>query len=92
MALEKIKNELWFREDLYPDVAQLVKISKVLFSKITKDKKGKVLQDLLIANTTRFGKMLALDGAIQFTEADEKYYQEPLVHCALFSHPNPKKV
>ena len=92
MALEKIHNEWWFREELYPDVAQLIKVSKVLFQKTTKDKKGKVLQELLIADTPRFGKMLALDGAIQFTEADEKYYQEPLAHCALFSHPNPKTV
>lgn len=92
MALEKIKNELWFKEDLYPDVAQLIKVSKVLHKKTTKDRKGKVLQELLILDTPRFGKMLTLDGAIQITEADEKYYQEPLAHCTLFSHPNPKNV
>lgn len=92
MALEKIKNELWFKEELYSDVVQAIKISKVLFHKITKDKKGKTLQDLLIVDTFRFGKMLVLDGAIQFTEADEKYYQEPLTHCAMFSHPLPKNV
>ncbi len=92
MAVERIKNELWFREDLFPDVSQLIKISKVLFKKTTKDKTGKKLQELLILDTLRFGKMLTLDGAVQFTEADEKYYQEPLTHCALFSHPNPQKV
>ncbi len=90
--LEKINNELWFREELYPDVAQLIKISKILFQKTTKDKKKKTLQELLIADTPRFGKMLVLDGVVQFTEADEKYYQEPLAHCALFSHPNPRYV
>ncbi len=92
MALEKRKNELWFREELYPDIVQSVKVSKVLFQKTTKNKQGETLQKLLILDTPRFGKMLTLDGAIQFTEADEKYYQEPLAHCALFSHPNPKNV
>lgn len=92
MALEKIKNELWFREELYPDFNQTIKISKVLFQKISKDKKGKILQRILIAHTPRFGKLLALDGIIQTTDLDEKYYHEPLVHCALFSHPNPKKI
>lgn len=92
MALEKNKNEIWFKEDLFPDVSQMIKVSKVLFHKVTKDKKGKKLQDLYILDTPRFGKMLTLDGAVQLTEADEKYYHEPLAHCALFSHPNPKSV
>lgn len=92
MALEKINNELWFKEELFPDVAQMIKVSKVLARRKTKDSKGKFLQDLLVLDTQRFGKMLVLDGIVQFTEADEKYYQEPLVHCALFSHPNPKNV
>ncbi|HUV81004.1 MAG TPA: polyamine aminopropyltransferase [Patescibacteria group bacterium] len=92
MALEKIKNEIWFREELFPDVAQSIKVSKVLFHKTTKDKKGKKLQELLILDTPRFGKILTLDGSVQLTEADEKYYHEPLAHCSLFSHPNPKNV
>ena len=92
MALDRIKNELWFREDLFPDVSQLIKVSKVLFKKITKDKTGKKLQELFILDTPRFGKMLTLDGAVQLTEADEKYYHEPLAHCAIFSHPNPKNI
>lgn len=92
MALEKIKNELWFREELYPNFAQLVKVSKVIVEKITKDKRGKALQKFLILKTSRFGKMLVLDEIIQLSEADEKYYHEPLVHCAFFSHPNPKNI
>ncbi len=73
MPLEKNKNELWFREELFPDVAQSIKVSKVLCRKITKDARGKKLQELLILDTPRFGKMLTLDGAVQLTEADEKY-------------------
>ncbi|MBT9169457.1 MAG: Polyamine aminopropyltransferase [Syntrophomonadaceae bacterium] len=92
MVLEKIKNELWFREKLYSDVAQSVKVAKVLVQRITRDREGKPLQKLLILDTPRFGKMLILDGTVQLTETDEKYYHEPLAHCALFSHVNPKDV
>ena len=92
MALEKIKNELWFREELYPNFSQALKVSKVLFSKISRDKKGKTIQKILIFDNLRFGRVLALDNIVQFTELDEKYYHEPLVHCSLFSHPNPNHI
>ncbi len=92
MALEKKKNEYWFKEELYSDYSQSIKVSKILAKKITKNKKGKKLQELLILDTPRFGKMLTLDGAVQLTEVDEKYYHEPLTHCALFSHPDPKNI
>lgn len=92
MSLKKIKNEYWFEEGLYPDYVQSIKVSKVLVKKITKDKKGKILQNLLILETPRFGKMLVLDDIVQLTEVDEKYYHEPLAHCAIFSHPNPKNI
>jgi len=92
MALEKIKNESWFREELYSDFAQTVKVSKILLKKISRDRRRKPLQKILILDTQRFGKMLVLDNIIQFTELDEKYYHEPLVHCSLFSHPNPKHI
>lgn len=92
MALEKIKNEYWFREELYSDYVQAFKVSKILVKKITKNKKGKKLQELLILETPRFGKILTLDETVQLTEVDEKYYHEPLTHCALFSHPNPQNI
>ena len=92
MALEKIKNQYWFREELYSDYAQTFKVSKILARKTTRDRKGKALQKLLILETSRFGKMLALDDIVQLTEVDEKYYHEPLAHCALFTHPDPKNV
>lgn len=92
MALEKIKNQYWFKEELYPDYAQTFKVSKILAKKTTKDRKGKTLQKLFILETPRFGKMLVLDDIVQLTEVDEKYYHEPLAHCALFTHPDPKNV
>ncbi|MBU0569237.1 spermidine synthase, partial [Patescibacteria group bacterium] len=92
MALEKKKNGLWFSEELYPDFIQSIKVSKIIFKETSKDRKGKDLQKILVLDTPRCGKMLTLDGIVQFTELDEKYYHEPLVHCALLSHPNPKNV
>lgn len=92
MALKKIKNDLWFCEDLFGDVSQLIRVEKVLFKKTTRGDNGEKLQELLILKTHRFGKMLSLDGIVQLTQADEKYYHEPFAHCALFFHPNPKKI
>lgn len=92
MALKRIKNEIWFYEELYPDVSQGVKVSKTIARETTRNKSGKPLQKLLILDTPRFGKMLVLDNVIQTTEADEKYYHEPLAHCPLLSHANPQKI
>ena len=86
MPLERNKKGLWFKEELYPDFSQQILVSKVLVHKKTR------FQDLYILETPRFGQLLVLDGVFQTTEADEKYYHEPLVHVALFSHPNPKSV
>ena len=38
-----------------------------------------------------FGRVLALDGIIQFSQSDEHIYHEMIVHPTLLSHPNPKK-
>jgi|Deesub1362A_J573_1020465.scaffolds.fasta_scaffold00606_6 spermidine synthase len=50
------------------------------------------LQKIEVYQTTSFGKMLVIDGKIQLTEFDEKFYHEMLVHVPMFVHPNPKKV
>ncbi len=42
--------------------------------------------------STSLGKMLVIDGKIQFSEADEKFYHEMLVHVPMLLHPNPKKI
>ncbi len=49
-------------------------------------------QRMEIYETENSGKMLVLDGAIQFVEAWERTYHEILVHPAMLAHPNPKKV
>ncbi|KAI9212297.1 hypothetical protein DS838_002829 [Geotrichum bryndzae] len=47
---------------------------------------------VLVFESTDYGNVLVLDGAIQATERDEFAYQEMIAHLALNSHPDPKKV
>jgi spermidine synthase len=49
-------------------------------------------QDLLIADTTTYGRSLFLDELIQSTQADEALYHEPFVHPALVIHGAPRDV
>ncbi len=49
-------------------------------------------QELLIAETSAYGRTLFLDGLVQSAEADEPLYHEPLVHPALVLHGGPRRV
>lgn len=49
-------------------------------------------QELLIAETSAYGRTLFLDGLVQSAEADEALYHEPLVHPALVIHGAPRRV
>lgn len=49
-------------------------------------------QELLIAETSAYGRTLFLDGLVQSAEADEALYHEPLVHPALVMHGAPRRV
>eukprot|EP00560_Eucampia_antarctica_P006569 CAMPEP_0197830806 /NCGR_PEP_ID=MMETSP1437-20131217/7412_1 /TAXON_ID=49252 ORGANISM="Eucampia antarctica, Strain CCMP1452" /NCGR_SAMPLE_ID=MMETSP1437 /ASSEMBLY_ACC=CAM_ASM_001096 /LENGTH=261 /DNA_ID=CAMNT_0043433423 /DNA_START=166 /DNA_END=947 /DNA_ORIENTATION=- len=49
-------------------------------------------QDILIFDSTDYGRVLVLDGVINLTERDEFTYQEMMAHVPLFSHPNPENV
>jgi len=49
-------------------------------------------QKIEIYETDGSGKMLVIDGAIQFLEKWEKMYHEILVHPVLLAHNNPKNV
>eukprot|EP00871_Galdieria_phlegrea_P001175 jgi/Galph1/2058/GphlegSOOS_G741.1 len=81
-------DEHWFTERcvLWPGQAQSLQVENVLFS-------GKSdFQDILIFESTTYGRVLVLDGVIQVTERDEFAYQEMIVHLPLFCHPCPKRV
>lgn len=78
----------WFSEtsELWPGRALSLEITERLYSARSK------YQQIDVYQTKCCGKMLALDGIIQFTESDEFAYQEMLTHLAMFAHPNPLKV
>lgn len=48
------------------------------------------MQDIEIAETTDFGKVMRIDGAMMTSEKDEFFYHECLVHPAAISHPEPR--
>ena len=70
----------WYSETLHPDWQQRFPMTREIY----RQKTG--LQELLIFETPRFGRVLALDGAVQTTEGDEFIYHEMLVHVPMFSH------
>lgn len=80
----------WFLETPFPGVRRckrdLFFIQKEILRKKTK------FQEVFIFSTPGFGKMLALDGIIQFSQLDEANYHETMAHTSLLSHPSPKKV
>ncbi|KAI9823706.1 MAG: putrescine aminopropyltransferase [Sarea resinae] len=78
----------WFREisEMWPGQAMTLKVNRVLHHEKSK------YQDVLIFESSDYGKVLVLDNVIQCTERDEFAYQEMITHLAMNSHPNPKKV
>jgi len=70
----------WFSETLYPDFQQRFEVSEILYRTETD------IQDLVIFENPRFGRVLALDGIIQTTERDEFCYHEMLAHVPIFAH------
>ncbi|MCU0838721.1 MAG: polyamine aminopropyltransferase [Rhodospirillales bacterium] len=81
----------WFEEKLYVDLvphryAQRLAMTEVLCRERT------AFQELLIFDNPRFGRVLALDGILQTTEADECIYHEMLVHVPLLAHGTARRV
>ena len=49
-------------------------------------------QDVVLFESPRLGRVLALDGIVQMTDLDTYVYHEMLAHPVLFTHPNPRHV
>mmetsp|Transcript_8961 Transcript_8961/g.13470 ORF Transcript_8961/g.13470 Transcript_8961/m.13470 type:complete len:314 (-) Transcript_8961:175-1116(-) len=88
-ASELIKDN-WFSETestLWPGQKFALKVEEVLFNAKSD------FQDILLFQSTHYGRVLVLDGVIQLTERDEFAYQEMMVHVPLFGLSRaPKKV
>ncbi|KAJ6822480.1 spermine synthase-like isoform X1 [Iris pallida] len=77
---------LYYNNPMWPGEAHSMKVEKILY-------KGKSeYQEILVFESSIYGKVLALDGIIQLTEKDECAYQEMITHLPLCSIPSPKKV
>ena len=76
----------WFTETLHPEVAQRLRIDEIAFQSRTG------LQDLVIFDNARFGRVLTLDGVVQLTTFDEFVYHEMLVHVPLLAHGAARRV
>ena len=83
---DKRTNELWVSERQSDNMILSLRASAVLLNEKSP------YQDILVAETKEYGRIMLLDGAIQITERDEFCYSEMMAHVALCSHPNPKKV
>ncbi|MBL4907588.1 MAG: polyamine aminopropyltransferase, partial [Sneathiella sp.] len=75
-----------FDEDLHSGVNLALEVGEVHY----RDKTG--LQDLIIFENNRFGRVMSLDGAIQTTENDEFIYHEMFVHVPILAHGSVKRV
>src|SRR5260370_12324165 len=80
------KNSKWFHERLGPSEWHVHEVKTVLFSEQTP------FQHIEIVELADYGRSLILDGKVQSTQADEFIYHEVLVHPALLTHPDPKRV
>jgi spermidine synthase len=85
LQAEQTENK-WYEETLYPEWQQRLRIDRQLNEEST------ALQDLMIFENDRFGRVLALDGIIQTTEADEFVYHEMMAHIPIIAHGNVEKV
>lgn len=78
----------WFAETetMWPGQQLCLEVKEVLYHEKSE------YQDILVFDSTNYGRVLVLDGVIQLTERDEAAYQEMITHIPLFAHPNPKRV
>ena len=70
----------WFDETLHPEFRQGLSMDRVRY-RDTSD-----LQDLVIFDNARFGRVMCLDGVVQTTEGDEFVYHEMMAHVPILAH------
>lgn len=85
-AADDARKEVYFNNPMWPGEAHSLKVEKILYE-------GKSeYQEVLVFQSSAYGKVLVLDGIVQLTEKDECAYQEMITHLPLCSIPSPKKV
>lgn len=78
----------WYteRSPMWPGQAFSFKVKRTLLQKRSQ------YQNIEVFESTNHGKVLVLDGAIQFSEWDEASYQEMITFLPVNAHPRPRKV
>ncbi len=82
----KRNNELWLSEYSTDNLKLSMRVKDLLHVEKTE------YQDLLIADTHDYGRIMMLDGAYQLTERDEFTYSEMMAHVPICAHKNPENV
>lgn len=80
------KEHKWFIEQTSPVTAHMIAVKEYIVNRQTR------FQQVEIADTPFFGRILILDGKIQSAENDEYIYHDALVHPAMLIHPQPRRV
>ncbi|XP_011076013.1 spermine synthase [Sesamum indicum] len=83
---DKTVKEVYFNNPMWPGETHSLKVEKILF------KEKSLYQEVLVFQSTAYGKVLVLDGIVQLTEKDECAYQEMIAHLPLCSIEAPKNV
>lgn len=78
--------EVWAYERQTPNLKIGLRVKEILRHEQTP------YQELLVADTLEFGRVLFLDDCIMFTEKDEFFYHEMITHVPLCAHSDPRSV
>ncbi len=78
--------ELWYSEEHTPDVSLSIRIDRQVYTGESD------FQKIDVFDTTEFGRMLTLDGAVMLTEKDEFIYHEMIVHVPMAANPDIRRV
>jgi len=74
------------KEPLIDGVSIEIEIERVLVRRTT------AYQEVMVADTPAYGRVLFLDGLVQSASSDEALYHENLIHPALVIHGRPRRV
>ncbi|MFZ5596663.1 MAG: polyamine aminopropyltransferase [Bacillota bacterium] len=78
--------DLWVTEYQTDDLTIGCRVVRTLYREKTP------FQEIMVVETSQFGRMLLLDGIIQTTVADEFVYHEMITHVGLNTLKNPRRV
>ena len=76
----------WVEETLHADLHVKLRADKVLYDSRTAHQRLEIFENAI------FGRVMALDGVLQTTEADEFIYHEMLAHLPILAHGQVRQV